>query len=327
MAFTNFHYTTNVTNAISTPTGVCSAQRNSGTNGDLNALIHLALTSGSNWARTFNDGTNFYSTWAPSAGGAILHAHHNSAQSGLAGLAVVRGAESASGFNTLTDAFPQPAQLGDTLANWLASNTASTTSRDFHIVAWESGIIYATKYSGAIDTWEIGYFAKCPSRYGAGDATYPWLCGVRNIATASTTQLANQSAASVPTGGASAGKNYWMRNIQGTIKGELAGVSQPGPGATLGAVAALPAAAGGYGSSVDKRRLAVHANGSNTTINGSQPLIDRCAIPQLWVPLHSSYAGLGEGDLITEGSAQYILLKGGGGAVLLEITNTWPGYP
>lgn len=316
MAFSNFAYLTAATSG---------ATRNAGTNGDLNALLDWALTTKSNWVRLFHDGTNFYDVWQPAAGGPCLTVHHNSAQSGSAQRAVVRMCESASGASTYTDPFPTVAQVADASANWLVSTSANTTTRDFHILVWETGIIYATKFSGTIDQWEIGYALQCPSRFGS-DTTYNWVCGVTNNAAPGGTDILQQNVTAVPAGSTQANVNFWMRNAQGTIKSERGNIGAPGT--KIGTVSGCPIIASGFGSSIERRKVMVHGIGSSSTTVGAAAIIDRGAIPQIWTPLHSALTGIGETDTITDGSSTFILLKTSGGpGVLLQTSNDWSGYP
>lgn len=316
MAFTNFAYLTPASSG---------ATRNSGTNGDLNALLDWALTGNSNWVRLYHDGTNFYDVWQPAAGGPCLTVHHNSAQSGSPQRSVVRMCESASGASTYTDPFPTVAQVADTSSNWLVSSLSNTTTRDFHILVWETGIIYATKYSGVTDRWEMGYALQCPSRF-ASDTTNNWICGVTNNAAPSGGDIIAQNVTTVPAGSTQANVNFWMRNAQGTIKSERGNIGAPG--SILGVVSGCPAITAGFGSAIERRKVMAHGIGSSTTTLGASAIIDRGVIPQMWAPLHSALTGIGEADTITDGSSTFILLKSvAGGGVLLQTSNDWTGYP
>ncbi|HEY6021816.1 MAG TPA: hypothetical protein VIY48_18725, partial [Candidatus Paceibacterota bacterium] len=224
-----------------------------------------------------------------------------------------------------TDPFPTTTQVADNASTWVPSNTANTTTRDFHIIVWETGIIYATNYSSTAETWEIGYAAQCPSRY-ASDTTYNWICGVSNNQFASGGDILQQNGAPRPFGGTTANNTFWMRNVQGTIKSERGTLCVPL--SKLGIVPGCPVIAGGYGNSVDRRKVTVHAIGSNTTTVGSSALIDRGAVPQMWTPLHSDFSGVGQADTITDGSSTFIFLRSNTSAgVLLQTSNDWDGYP
>lgn len=305
MAFSNFAYT-------NPSSGVCSGMRNSGTNGDLAALLDTALTSGSNWTKVY-DTTN-KKIWQPAAGGPVLMVNHDSASSGAAGLAIVRLAESQSG-GTLTDACPTTSQVGDTSCNWLISNSASTTTRDFHIVVWETGIIYASKYSGVVDTWEIGFAMQCINRF-AGDTTYNWAIGSR-VNTSTVSVFMGVQTAAQPS--ASGVKVFALRDVTASLKSEYLTVN--GRGTSLGVVSSAPAIRAGVGNSVDRERVCFHGNSSTIAALGSATVVMRLCAPQLWAPVHGSLAGVSEADTILDGSSQFVLLKNSGNGVLLRITN------
>lgn len=304
MAFSNFAYTNQ-------SSGVCAGMRNSGTNGDLAALLDTALTSGSNWTKVY-DTTN-KKIWQPAAGGPVLMVNHDSASSGNAGLAVVRLAESQSG-GTLTDECPKTTQVSDANCNWLVSNAANTTTRDFHIVAWETGVIYASKYNGSANSWEIGFAMQCINRF-AGDTTYNWVIGSRVVSHTTSSLIGVQTAAQPSSSGV---KVFALRDVTASLKSEYLTVN--GRGTSLGLVSNAPAIRAGVGNSVDRERVCFHGNSTTTTSLGSATVVMRLCAPQLWAPVHSSLTGVSEADTILDGSSQFVLLKDSGG-VLLRITN------
>lgn len=306
MAFSNFAYT-------NPSSGVCSGMRNSGTNGDLAALLDTALTSGSNWTKVY-DTTN-QKIWQPAAGGPVLMVNHDSASSGNAGLAVVRLAESQSG-GTLTDECPKTTQVGDVNCNWLVSSAANTTTRDFHIVAWETGVIYASKYSGTTNLWEIGFAMQCISRF-AGDTTYNWAIGTRAVSAEYFASLITVNTNPQPS--ATGVKVFALRDVTASLKSEYLTVN--GRDTSLGVVSSAPAIRAGVGNSVDRERVCFHGNSSTTASLGSATVVMRLCAPQLWAPVHSSLAGVSEADTILDGSSQFVLLKNSGNGVLLRITN------
>jgi hypothetical protein len=310
MAFSDWAYLTAASSG---------ATRNSGTNGDLVALLDWALTSNSNWTQVYSDGGSPVKKagWQPAGGGPILMVNHDSAVSGSAALATVRGCESQSG-GTMTDPFPTATQVTDGSCTWMVSNSANTTTRDFHIVVWETGIVYATRYSGASDTWEIAYFVQGIPRYGASDATYNWICGTRGQTGVSAAMIHQTTSQLVS---ATQG-NYAMRNIQGTIKSERGNLCANGT--SLGLSASAPIIAGGYGSTIDRAKISFNGMASSTTTAGATTVLQRLIIPHLWSPVHSSNSGVSETDTINDGSTQLILLKDSANSILLHITNDFP---
>jgi len=307
MAFANFAYTNN-------SAGVCSGMDNRGVNGDLCALLHTALTSGSNWTRVYN-GSN-HMIWQPNGGGPVLSCQHDSSVSGNAGLAVIRLAESQSS-GALTDPCPTPAQVANNNCNWLVSNSASP-SRDFHIVAWETGVIYASKFSGTADAWDIGVVCQMIPRF-ASDTTYNWVIA-QKAAVGVSYGVISANASSLPVNSAS--KVWTLRDVRGTAKSEAASFRVSG-GSLGGGSAAIPAIRAGYGNSVDRERVGVHGNGATTSnVTAALSVPFRGVIPHLWSPLHSSLAGVGDTDTLMDGASQFVLLRATTTAgVLLRITN------
>lgn len=297
------------------------------TNGSFNALFHYALTTISNWTRTQHDATNFRDVWQPAAGGAtpVLICKHNSADSGDARLAVVRMAESASSTTAFTDPFPTVTQAADTLANWMISTAASTT-RDYHCVVWETGILLFVRTTGTTDVWEVYFAGKAFTRFSSTDDPYPWMCWVRGAATFGASNILTQTTNPIPT--TPNGRSYAMRNPQGTIKSEQGTIDYPATSGLGNMGSTVPAAGGGYLGTIDRQKVLVHTDGSSTLSVGSTTIVRRFAIPQLYVPLHGGYTGIGEADTINDGSHTLLLLRASGStALILETSNLFTGYP
>ena len=159
MALANYGYFNNLSPGAPALTNVA---------GDMYTLIHYALTTISNWTRTFNAGTpNFRAVWQPAAGGTspVLVCKDNATDSGDQRLCVVRLAESASAVTTYTDPVPQVAQVADSLSNWLKNTTTTGAARDYHCVVWATGIILAIKTSGSTDVWDLFFACKSFIRF------------------------------------------------------------------------------------------------------------------------------------------------------------------
>jgi hypothetical protein len=298
-------------------------------NGDLNALLHYALTTISNWTRLYHDGTNFRDVWQPAAGGAspVLICKHNSADSGDARLAVVRMAESASSTTSYTDAFPTVLQVADTSCNWLVSNTSGTTARDYHCVVWETGIVLAVRVTGQTDVWEIYLAGKAFSRFSSTDDPYPWMIGVRASTNTSTINaIANATCnPTIPSSGYY--RFFAMRNPAGSLKSCC--LHPEGRGSGLGNAGTNPASAGAsYLGTIDRAKVRFHDMNSTTTALGTPPILSRLCFPQVYVGEHSFYSGVTESDSVSDGSHSLQLLRNGTSvAWLLETGNNFTGYP
>lgn len=187
------------------------APRLSGTNGDLCAVLDWALVQ-NGWAIEYTSGNA--RVYRPGSGNRFrLHVNHDSATSGNAGLAVVRGCENASGATTLTDPFPTVALLGNTLSNWLVSSAASTTARNFDIFVGTTFVIYAVNFSGATNVWEVHFFGDAPPTL-AGDP-YNTTLFVRN-STSTASQIFFTGSMSASPGGLLT--VWWCRSFDGSVK-------------------------------------------------------------------------------------------------------------
>lgn len=320
MAFTNFGYFNN--NSV-------GAQTLRPVNGDLNALIHYALTTVSNWTRLYHDGTNFRDVWQPAAGGPVFICKHNSSDSGDARLAVVRMAESASSTTSYTDPFPNVLQQADSVCNWLLSSTSGTTARDYHCTVWETGLLLSVRYSGQTDIWETMGFGKAFTRFSSTDDPYPWMIGVRNSSNASTNALVFGGGCSTNSAIPSSGtyRFFAMRNAAGTIKSSV--LQADGRGSGIGnAGTNANSAGGGYLSVFEREKLRFHDMGNSTTSSPVSPILARLCFPQIYVGAHSGYTGVTESDNIDDGSHTLQLLRNSTtNAVVMETSNAFSGYP
>lgn len=318
MAFTNFGYFNQST--VGAPTL-------SGTDGDLYTLLHYAFTTVSNWTRIFNAGTpDFQAVWQPASGGAtpVVCIQDNATASGNARLAVMRLAESASAVTTYADPCPTVAQSANSACNWMKSTVASATTRDYHCVVWETGLILCVNVGGVTDVWETYFVGKCFQRLSSLNDPWPWAILVRNSAAFTATLIATQGTSNFPT--TALGKVFMLRNAQGTIKSEYGWVE--GRSATWGLTTGAAAAGGGYLGTVDKCKTLLIANGASTTALGPNPLISRLCIPQLRTCLHSNYAGVTMTDNVDDGSHTAVLIKADNThALWLETSNLDSGFP
>lgn len=301
MAFPNFVHLTNASPG---------APRNSGTNGDLCALLDWALPQ-VGWAIEFTSGNA--RVYRPAVGNRFrLHVNHDSGTSGAAQKAVVRGCEDASNATTLIDPFPTVAQVADTNSNWLVSTTANTTARAFHIVAWDTGVIYMSNASGGANLWSFGMY--CDTEENGDPDSWGTILSQRSNTT--TSGNVNVGVATTFSAGSAL---HWARSIDGVVKS--ASGHFYGSGATMGQVTGGPTLTNGIGGKV--RREAVFAN-CNSSL-----LLRRGAVPNIWQGIALGLGTITDADTFTDTAynpaSLFVALQqiNNQGCVLLETTNTW----
>ena len=291
------------------------ATRNAGTYGDLTTLLDWGLSGREGWTTAFT-GTN--QRIYQSTSGYLLYVDHTS-NSGNAGLAIIRGCESASSISVRTDEFPTVAQVGNTLSNWLVSTAASTTTRDFVLKVRPDSVEYWSRADGTY--WEHGFFGLPGLTYGSD--VYGVLCEMRGVSNAA---LGYQSTPINNGVGTSSGRHYWMRDRSGAIKSSRGSLSASG--ATLGSSASSPPARGGLSNLIMREKIGVSCIGSSSASAGSLSQINRGWIPDLWQPQHAGNGGIADGTTFTDtpyasGSLFRMMHLNAGTFMISEETDTW----
>lgn len=301
------------------------ATRNSGTNGDLCALLDWALPQ-KGWAIEYTS-TNAR-VYRPGSGNRFrLSVTHDSAVSGDARIATVRGCENASSTTVLTDPFPTVAQLSNANSNWKISSTASTVDRPFRLYVSETWFLYLTQYSSASDTWDGGFFGDLPPTY-AGDS-YCTLIWVRNQGAASTNTLFSNSVVSTSISNFNTGNMFMCRDITGATKSTYA--MGNASGTAIGLVANYASARAGYLNQVVREKFSANCSGSNTAIPNSLSLPRRGYFPNIWSLLHNGRGTLNDVDTYSDSaynpSASFRTLSSASAAgsanITVEETDTW----
>lgn len=302
------------------------APRNSGTDGDLVALLDWALVMHGGW--TIDQTATNARVYKPAAGTQFrLFVHHDSAVSGDARLAVVRGCESATSaaIAGLTNPYPTVAQVAAGSSNWFISNAASTASRNFDITVGPSFVVFSSNFSGTAGQWETHIFGDAAAAYSA--ETYNNICFVRNSANTGAAQFWNCASGAL----AGVGKLFWCRSFDGTVNGSQ-GALYPIDGAAIGTTPGLPTAQNGPGGLIDLSKCSIADMGSTTTVpSGSKSIACRGWFPNVWMPRHSgSGAVLARdtwGDTPYNAAATFravTQLAGGSASWLaVEDTDTW----
>lgn len=265
------------------------ATRNSGTNGDLTTLLDWALPQ-AGWTIEYTSGNA--RVYRPGSGNRFrLHVYHDSAISGDARLATVRGCEDASNATTLIDPFPTVAQLANASSNWRTSTTASTVDRPFRIYLSETWVLYMTQYNTTQDVWDGGFFGDVYPTY-SGDI-YNTVCWVRNQVASTANTLLNALTSPNPTTFAN-GNIFWCRDITGATKSSYGMGACSGGG--IGNMSGQPSARAGYLNQVVREAFPVNCAGSNTVTPSSLSLGKRGYISNIWSLMHQGRGTLSDLD-------------------------------
>jgi hypothetical protein len=252
----------------------------SGTNGTMCAVLDWALVTNAGWAIEYT-GSNAR-VYRPANGNRFrLYVAHDSAISGSAALATVRGCENASSVTTLIDPFPTVAQVANTSSCWQASSAVSGTARAWRIYADDgatSGLAWVVMYvnaTGGTGVWarqRWGDYAKAYSADG-----YNTICEVRNSATiGSVFGWGSNANAQTASSGC-----YSVRSLDGTVKSTAAGYTWPLNGNTTGA----PAYGSGYLGKLIQHKVGLMDSGNTASAAMTAKGISlRGYIPNVWFP-------------------------------------------
>ena len=295
------------------------ATRNSGTNGDLTTLLDWALPQAS-WGIEYSSGNA--RVYRPGSGlRNRLHVNHDSATSGNAGLATIRGCESASGASTLVDPFPLVAQTANNLSTWNISNSASTTDRQFRIYLSETFVFYFSNYSGASDVWDMGFFGDAEGALSSD--VYNTVVNVRSNNAASTSAGLIQPTSTTANGG---NNLFWVRDVTGATKSSR-GIMYAS-GTTLSGVTNTPVARGGYQNRIYREKIGLSDGASTTTTASVLQLLKRGWLPNAWNPIHTGRGSVSDIDTFTDtvydATASFRgATTSGAPWIIMEETDTW----
>lgn len=257
------------------------APRLSGTNGDLCGVLDWALPQ-NGWAIEYT-ATNAR-VYRPGIGNRFrLAVQHDSAVSGNAGLAVVRGCENASSATTLVDPFPTVALVANTSANWLVSSAVNTTGRAFDIFIAPTWVHFIVNFSGASNVWEWNFFGDVSPSL-SGDS-YNTLVTVRNSSLTSSPVVFSGSTTNA---GLFQTKNtvWWCRDFSGTVK-STTGALTAGL-VSNGVISAAPQIFAGPSGKLESKKVEVcDAGGTTTTPSSTLSIACRGWMPNIRLPLHS----------------------------------------
>ncbi len=293
----------------------------SGTNGALNAVLDWALVQ-NGWTIEYT-ATNARVYRAGTGNRFCLSVQHDSAISGNACLATVRGCESATSATTLVNPFPLVSQVPNTTATWVTSDLPSTAARKYFIYVGETWFKLMVRH-GSLEYWETQFFGDAPKI--KGEDSWATICTVRGVTNNSYNGgIMNTVVYPSPN---VATPLFFARSIDGTIKSTRGYVSSSTSGAVPGGTPVFPSARSGYGNTIDREQAGIGCSGGTTAVLTPLCIHRRACMPNTWLPLHSSVSGMTSGDTHTDtaynASAVFrIIPTYNAGFHITEETDTW----
>lgn len=302
----------------------------SGTNGTLCSVLDWAVVQ-NGWAVEFTT-TNKRIYRAGTGNRFRLWVQHDSAVSGSAALATIRGAESATSATSVTDAFPTAAQITDANSTVSVSTAASATARAYYIVLGTTFVLMFINRNGDnTQAWDFFFFGDAPPTNS--EDSWNSLIVIGNTSTITTSRATPMAGNLIPTAVTSS-KVFWCRAVDGSIKstrGVLAGSSHTsGNPGNFCNNNDMPAMRAGYGNRIYRERVGATCIGGSGTTAGSLALIRRGWIPNLWNALHTTIGSVTSDD--THQDTAYAGSSGGtfrvipqstSVACVAELSDTW----
>jgi len=284
-------------------------------NGSLCSVLDWALPQ-AGWTILFSSG---FARVYRSQNGRCLHVNHDSALSGDARKATVRGAASASSATVLVNPFPTPAQASDTISYWRIDSSTGGT-RAYDIVA-DSNFLIIAIYQSASRESEVYFFGEVLTDFPDANACVIHVCS----STGAVTGISNQglrgsySAVTFASVAQSTINVYWQANVDGSITSSCGFLFGPGFGVTGGT-----AARGGYENRIFREPVAVGDYGQQST--GTNPplaLAKRGLLPNLWTALHASMGPITRLDTFADSVYDPAAIFKMTEMVIMELTDTW----
>jgi len=283
-------------------------------NGALCSVLDWALPQ-AGWEILYSSG---FARVYRSQNGRCLHVNHNSAVSGDARRATVRGAASASSATALVNPYPTQEQCGNDMSSWRIDTTTSTGGRTYDIVADSNFLILAIQQGSR--QAEVYFFGEVIT-----DLPDAGACVIHVSSTSSVTNTAQQgirgafSSATFVAASQSSINIYWQGNVDGSKNSTVGFLFGPGFGMS-GAVQAR----GGYEQRVFREPVVVADYGQEgpTTI---PPLgiPKRGILPNLWSALHGSNGSMAPADTFGDSAYDPAARFKFADQVIWEITDTF----
>jgi hypothetical protein len=138
--------------------------------------------------------------------------------------ALVRAAESASGVDTLTDAFPTTALVSDSACVWRKSDSADSTARSWWAIATDSFLALFVRFTSSTGDWYI--FGDIHKLHSAD--SYACILSTRASGNDSSTDIVMGNADNDLSNGNSRTRLWLARTVNGVTKSEGATIFRAG---------------------------------------------------------------------------------------------------
>lgn len=294
-----------------------------GVNGSLCNVFDWALPQ-AGWAIEYT-ATNARVYRPPAGNRARLQVRHDSAVSGSAGLATVRGAEGATSATALVDPFPLVSQLADNSSTVMVG-VNTVTPKEYEILITDRFVLFAV---GALMSnssgWDFMFFGDLAPAYSEDAYATAIHVGASTAPTAST----GRAMASSMSGGIVPAKTYWMRSVDGSIKSTIGCLWGSGTATTSNfcTVTGAPTMRSGYKNQIVREKLGATCTGGVSSA-GALAVSRRAMVPFLWNPVHTNIGSITSDDTFTDsayavGATFRVCPASAAIACILELTDTW----
>lgn len=249
-------------------------------NGSLTAVLRWALPQ-LGWAIEYGT-TGTAAVFRAAAGNRHrLCVNHNT---GAAGVALVRGAHTATSATAWSNVFPTTGQIANANATWQAGDSSYPTTPVAWVIYGNDRFFYllVNNYTYQTGSWDIQCFGDLPGKY---NTPYDTVCTSRNTSDPSTGIIVASSMSPMPVASSGA-YMFWARGLNGTTISTRGNFY--GPNGSIGQVSGGTQARAGYLNKLLRQKVALN-DCANTNTDNSGPLLmpARGWFPNLWNPMHT----------------------------------------
>lgn len=291
-------------------------------NGKLNDVLRWALPI-LGWDIEFGPTGNSTVFRAATGNRNRLQVRHDSAVSGSTGLALVRGAETATSATSIGSPFPTVAQYANGSSVWqITQYETSVVDHDYVIYGNGTFFYLFIKEQDSL-TWGLTFFGDVPTTFATG--SYDTVIRVHGQGAGAHYQFFTEAHYPHLTNGD--GKIFWCRGIDSTTKSTYG--SKNSSGSQFSQTGGTPACRAGYLNRIVIEKIALNDTGNAAANSGNNfGMLKRAWLPNMWNPVHSGAGTLSDQDTFTDttynASATFRAYNySASHVVIIEETDTW----